>query len=388
MIHTQTLPTFYNCDTIHLTGENVIKYALFDFCPFWFLNGTGFTGEGKLILAYPMEMKPYNGDCIIGQKGDDNELFGLDKLVLEPADVFSDFDIVRINNQYVLDDGTCFDMDGKPYLYLQEAIDAIPENGSGTILVKSSCELTSAVLIDGNRTVTLLGNSDRPFKSVIRRSYKDGGFQGAMFVVNKGSVLNIGEPTHPHDILRITGGYDWKSGSYPASGSIIENRGGTLNLYGYGGYELFDNYNLNGKGGAVYNTNGGVFNMYGGSIYSCQADQGAQIYNDENSIFRYVFGLLGRNLEIPDMGIANYGVYEYAGSEQYIKAPIHLYNDGVIHVTTKLSADDKFLIIPSSAEAGTVVATYDDDSLVKESSFQDDLSVFFDKLEALGIGLH
>ena len=41
-------------------------------------------------------------------------------------------------------------------------------------------------------------------------------------------------------------------------------------------------------------------------------------------------------------------------------------------VTTKLSADDKFLIIPSSAEAGTVVATYDDDSLVNESSFQYD----------------
>ena len=104
-------------------------------------------------------------------------------------------------------------------------------------------------------------------------------------------------------------------------------------------------------------------------LYKFGDSTGAAVYNDESSTVEASFCMFPYLEE--RTFVDNYGLVRIEGKNLWGTAPIRLHDKGMIWVGTDIS-EVTLHVVPSSAEAGTVVATYDDDSLVKESSFQYD----------------
>jgi hypothetical protein len=195
---------------------------------------------------------------------------------------------------------------------LQNAINAIPAGGGGTITLPNGTDisLTGAITISGNRTITITGPASGTATLERAETY----FTGPLIDVTSGSSLTLKSSGGG---LVLDGGWDNVTGTGINSESAAITVSGNLTLEN--GATVKRNKNRNpATGGGVYVASTGSFTMNGGSIeYNEGGDGGGVIVYGGN--FEMNGGSITYNKAMP--GNSNPdggGVLVIAGGARFI----------------------------------------------------------------------
>lgn len=227
---------------------------------------------------------------------------------------------------------------------LQEAVDALGDNGEGTITIEKDVVLNEPVVIKGNRNVVL---TSEQLWTILGK--KDTQTIDRLFVIEKGSTLTL------KGSLDLNGKYCSQSGEgniIKVNGKLIIddqivieksiiNNGSAISVMGEGTQLVMNNGTIrkckvNGSEGAVIRlADGGQFDMYGGEVCDNNINSsyaGGSIYIGENGKFHMHHGAIHDNTLGKDARLYTTGgvvVYGRTSGESHVAKMI--LDDGDIY---------------------------------------------------------
>lgn len=185
-----------------------------------------------------------------------------------------------------------------PYVSLTEAVNAVPANGTATVItIVSDITLTGTVIVpEGKNIVFTTGldpvGTDSTYAS--RTVKRDAAFDGAFFAIAANSNIQIA-PATGKQLIFDGSGVSASNSVFVVQGTL-EIRDGTV----VRGNSVKKNENLTasdpifGQGGAVIVGSTGIFNMHGGSLEGNYAAKGGAVFVNDG-IFNLYGGTISGN---------------------------------------------------------------------------------------------